>query len=397
MRRDCAPIWIDGKSQYRPLERIRLAEKDFSEDFLQATLHACPDLLPVKEFGSDFGPLVSLGREVDSIDNLFVAPSGKITLVETKLWRNPEATRQVVAQILDYATRLSSWTYQEFEERCMRALASASFNGKSLYTLIQERFPTETPPQAEFIDSVQRSLRTGRFLLLIVGDGIREGLSTLLGALHTHPQLLFTFGLVELQVFNDPKEPGKRLVVPHVVAHSTEIVRAVVRVKTTGHAEVTVEVDDTKDEEGNRSRRRTLSEEEFLDKLPSGPVVKTVRKLLASVRDLGAIVEPRSSSVSVRLNDPNGSNQMLTLFVITTAGKIYTGWLTEQLESIDSDKKIAIKWVASIADLVSGVQPRLNSPHELSRNIGVEEIEPRFDDFIERLGETIESIRDFAG
>ena len=29
-------------------------------------------------------PLVSLGREIDNIDNLFVSPNGRITLVETK-------------------------------------------------------------------------------------------------------------------------------------------------------------------------------------------------------------------------------------------------------------------------------------------------------------------------
>ncbi|MCL0034965.1 hypothetical protein M1N21_03540 [Dehalococcoidia bacterium] len=397
MRRDCAPIWIDGEARHRALERVRLGEREFSEDFLQATLQACPELLPVEEFDSDFGPLVSLGREVDSIDNLFVAPSGKITLVETKLWRNAEATRQVVAQILDYAARVSSWAYQELEEHCRRALASAPLNGKSLYTLVQERFPTEIPPESEFVDSVQRSLCTGRFLLLIVGDGIREGLSALLGALHTHPRLLFTFGLVELQVFSDPEDPGKRLVVPHVFAHSTEIVRAVVCVVTTGHAEVTVELEDPMDEEGNRSRRRTLSEGEFLDRLPSGPVARTVRKLIASARDLGAIVEPRASSVSIRLNDPKGSKQKLTLFVITTAGELYTGWLSGQLESIGSDKGIAANWVASVVNLVPGVQPGPKYPDELSRNISVEEIEPLLDDFIERLGETIEAIRSAAG
>lgn len=136
---------------------------------------------------------------------------------------------------------------------------------------------------------------------------------------------------------------------------------------------------------------------EFLDRLPSAPVARTVRKLIASARDLGAIVEPRGSSVSVRLNDPNGSKQKLTLFLITTAGELYTGWLSGQLESIGSDKGIAANWVASVANLVPGVQPSPKYPDGLSRSISVEEIEPLLDDFIERLGETIETIRSTAG
>lgn len=328
---------------------------------------------------------------------MFVAPTGKVTIVETKLWRNPEATRQVVAQILDYATRVSSWSYQEFEDRCKRAMAPAPLDGKSLYTLVRERFPDETPSESDFVDSVQKSLRTGRFLLLIVGDGIHEGLTELLSALHTHPRLLFTFGLVELQVFNDPDAPTSRLVVPHVVAHSTEVVRAVVRVETTGHADVTVELEDPNDAGENQPRRRALSEDEFFEKVPSGSISRTIRTILTSARSLGAIVQPRGGSVSVRLNDPSGTKQKLTLFVVTTAGEIYTGWLSRQLENIGSDKQIASDWIASLSSLVPGVQPGPKDPDGLSRNITAGEIEPVLDDFIERLGETIEAIRSTAG
>jgi len=392
VRRDCAPIWIDSDIHCRPLQRVRLGDREFSEDFLQATLHACPELLPVEEFDPDFSPLVSLGREVDSIDNLFVAPSGKITIVETKLWRNPEATRQVVAQILDYATRVSSWSYEEFENCCRHAIPPAPLSKKSLYALVRERFPTETPTEPEFIDSVQKSLRTGRFLLLIVGDGIREGLADLLNALHTHPRLLFTFGLVELQVFQDPQGSNKRLIVPHVLANSTEIIRAVVRVVTTGQAQVSVEFDEAKNDEGNRSRRRSLSEEEFFEKLSNSTIANTIRAILSNAIDLGATVQFGAGSVSVRLNDPNGTKQKLTLFVVTTEGELYTGWLYGQLERIGSDKEIAAKWVQSLADLVPGVQRNPNSPDALSRHIKAGEIEPVLGDFVDCLRETIEAI-----
>jgi len=87
----------------------------------QEQLHKSPSILPVEELDDSFAPLLSLGREIESIDNLFISPNGRITIVETKLFRNPEATRQVLAQILDYAKRLSSLRYEEFEKKCSSA------------------------------------------------------------------------------------------------------------------------------------------------------------------------------------------------------------------------------------------------------------------------------------
>lgn len=397
MRRDCTPTWIDGKGHIRLLQRVRLGERDFTEDFLQATLHTCPELLPVEEFDEDFGPLVSLGREVDAIDNLYVSPTGKLTIVETKLWRNPEATRQVVAQILDYATRVSSWSYEQLEQHCRSAVGSALIAGKSLYALIQEKCPATAPNEPDFIDAVQKSLRTGRFLLLIVGDGIREGIPALLDSLHAYPRLLFTFGLVELQVYKDPDEGKARLIVPNIIANTIEVVRAVVRVQTTGHADVTVEIDDTSEKEERRTGRRSLSEEEFFEKIPDGVATNTVRKLLDQARGLGAIVQPRSDSVSVRLRNPGGTRQKLSLFVITTAGNLYTGWLSDQLETIGADKTIATKWVSMVANLVPGVKPSSNDPSGLSRSISIKELEPVLDDFVECLQETITAIRTSVG
>src|SRR5690606_2210321 len=79
----------------------------------------------------------------------------------------------------------------------------------------------------EFFDAVSQTLRTGRFMLLVVGDGIHHGLENLVDALHTHPQKLFTFGLIELQVFENPAVSNGRVIVPQIVAHSVEVVRAV--------------------------------------------------------------------------------------------------------------------------------------------------------------------------
>jgi hypothetical protein len=262
---------------------------------------------------------------------------------------------------------------------------------------VKAEFPNETPGESAFHDSVQEALRTGRFLLLIVGDGIRDGLEGLLGSLHSRPGLYFTFGLVELQVFRDPDSAGNRLIVPHVLANSVEIVRAVVRVKTDGMASVSVEIDDTREQDDERRVRHTLSEEEFYEKLPDPGSAAAVRELLSRAGELGATLEPRSGSISVRLRDPGGTKQKLTLFVVTTAAQVYTGWLSSQLENVGADASIAESWLGAIERLVPGVGRSIKDPDALSRNIAIAEIEPVLDDFLDSLGETIEAIRTSVG
>ena len=59
-----------------------------------------------------------MNREVSvssgSIDNLYITIDGQICVVETKLWRNPEAHRTVIAQIISYAKALTMMSFDEF-------------------------------------------------------------------------------------------------------------------------------------------------------------------------------------------------------------------------------------------------------------------------------------------
>lgn len=80
--------------------------------------------------------------------------------------------------------------------------------------------------EASFVDAVSRNMRRGRFLLLIVGDGIREGVAAIAEFVHQHSGLQFTFGLVEMPIFECPN--GDRVVHPRVLAKTTIIERTVV-------------------------------------------------------------------------------------------------------------------------------------------------------------------------
>src|SRR5205814_3425820 len=104
-------------------ERLHLVEANdrlYDEAWLQETLRKHPDILPTAEIEPVFHPLIPIGREVTagtgSIDNLYISHRGYLVLVETKLWRNPEAKREVVAQAIDYGSSISKWNYSNLDE-----------------------------------------------------------------------------------------------------------------------------------------------------------------------------------------------------------------------------------------------------------------------------------------
>ena len=81
-----------------------------SEAYIQALIHEHPACLPIAEIDPMFSGPVPICTELNTpagpIDILLITPSGLPVLVECKLWRNPEARRDVVSQILDYAKEL---------------------------------------------------------------------------------------------------------------------------------------------------------------------------------------------------------------------------------------------------------------------------------------------------
>ena len=177
--------------------------------------------------------------------------------METKLWRNPEARREVVGQIVDYAKELSTWDV----EKLVASLAEADetkvgSTTKELYEYVRTK--SEDLQEQEFLDSLAVSLREGRVLLLIAGDGVRENVESIAEFLDRFPQLHFKLALVELLLYELKSD---LLVVPQVLTRTREIERAVVRDKprrgrTSGW---TFPPKDLRENAGERSRRLTSS------------------------------------------------------------------------------------------------------------------------------------------
>jgi hypothetical protein len=198
-----------------------------SEAAIQKLVHEHPKCLPIAEIDPIFCGAVPVCTELKTpagaIDNFMVTPSGLPVLVECKSWRNPEGRREVVGQILDYAKELSRWSSSDLQREARRRVGGT---GDPLLRLVREA--GHEVDEIDFNDALTLNLRRGRFLLLIVGDGIRERVEAIGDYLQAHAGLHFTLGLVELPIYRLPD--GRRLVVPRILAHSRVITRTVVAV-----------------------------------------------------------------------------------------------------------------------------------------------------------------------
>ena len=246
-------IFSEGEQQRRfvPLAGISARRDDpssFNESLLQELIDATPNVLPVREYLPSTTTLFSLGREVPVdlgsnngyIDNLLVTNDGYLVIVETKLYRNPEGIREVIAQTLQYGMAVGQMPVMELESRIKRGQSPALKNNESIRDCVSRQAAEQSRPAAladDFDEALERHLRRGEILLLIVSDGIHVGVERVTHWLNEQGNSSpFKFGLVELKFFTHGNE---RLVVPRNVLKTREISRHVVVVDIRPSADVT--------------------------------------------------------------------------------------------------------------------------------------------------------------
>ena len=197
-----------------------------------------------------------------SIDNLYLIPDGTICIVETKLWRNPEAHRTVLAQIIGYAKSLSALSFDEFCQAATKEKAESAVS--SFFIKIKSRYKDFN--QEELQSKITESLTNGRFLLLIVGDKIFPEVVLLKEAIGSAPNLEFNIHLIELRFYSLEKNPDQLLVIPQLVGRTVEKVRAVVKIR---YEQKRPEIDVTSIESSDVSKTGKTTKKEFLSSMPS--------------------------------------------------------------------------------------------------------------------------------
>ena len=214
-----------GEGSHEILRRVPLGASvsagGMDEASLRNLLFDCPDALPIASIDAAYAHPVAVCRELWTpagyVDAVYANPLGRLVLAEFKLWRNPQARREVVGQILDYAKEFASWSYEDLQREVSRSLGR---KGNVLYELVRRQAPGLE--EADFVDSVSRHLARGEFLLLIVGDGIREGVEHIVDFVQRHSGLHFSLALVEAALYRDTSE--RIIVQPRCLAR-TEVVR----------------------------------------------------------------------------------------------------------------------------------------------------------------------------
>lgn len=329
----------------------------YDEAWLQRLIMRHPSLLPVDQIEPAFNTLVPICVELPMVsgflDNLLVTPAGDLALVECKLWRNPEARREVIAQIIDYAKEISAWSYEKLQDAIRRTRpldASEEHTTRSLYELVSARGETD---EAQFHHAVSRNLKLGRFLLLIVGDGIREGMDAMAEFLQQHAGFHFTLGFVEIALF---EAHGGYIAQPRILAKTTNINRGIV---TLEQGQVVIKPSSAGPEPSdNGGRRTTITQERYFEQLEKECHPGVAQRLNAFVDDISKYnVSPEFGADSMLLKWRFFDGRNWNLASVTNRGQVWTDFLGQQTNSaglLDVYKQ----YLARLADLVPGAVVR---------------------------------------
>jgi hypothetical protein len=346
-------------SSAKKLTRIHFSKNasettSYDEAWLQRLIMHQPSLLPVDQIEPAFANLIPVCIELPTpsgyLDNLLITPLGDLALVECKLWRNPEARREVVGQVIDYAKDLSAWSYEKLQDAISRTKPFGEKDEKPILSLYERAVGRSESDEPSFIDSVSRNLRRGRFLLLIIGDGIREGVESITEFLQQYAGLHFTLAIVELALFELPT--GGYIAQPRVLARTTNIDRGIVRVDGEGRVSIGP-ANTTATQPSTPGSRMTITKERYIEKLEARfpDISQRLNRFIDKLEHYDVLPEFGTDSMILRWRPDDTTSW--NLGQISTGGGVFTDHFSHQANSaglLDAAKR----YLAAIASLTPG-------------------------------------------
>jgi hypothetical protein len=389
-----SPILVRKDASGESLRPIGDRETVYDEAWLQELLRRHPEVLPVAEIEPVFHPLIPIGREVGTetgaIDNLFISPRGYVVLVETKLWRNPQAKREVVGQAIDYGSALSKWSYSRLDEAVKAYVENYEKADLDLMGWVEENHGPVEGGQVYFEETVAKNLRLGRFLTLIVGDRIRRSVIEMLNYVNKYPNLANDVALVELSCYRWKRDSDwPLLVVPSVVARTEIIERSVIQVTVKQDGTHQVDVRQEKAEKEDKGRKRvTLTEEAFWELLmeQAPECYEDIRHIIEEFRATdGITIDPTTAGVAARFQVPDTSEQV-TVFFVYTSGElcVWPDTLRNQLSRAGIDPELVRRY----SDRTRSILKMPRNRKEFSRSVAeldLKELISAVHEFIEEV------------
>ena len=327
------PAFVIPGVSVQSLERLEKVHKTFDERFLQELLVGHPELLPVNELRDDVGGLLCIGREVavgsGVIDNLYLSTAGYPVIVETKLWRNPQARREVLSQTLDYIKEVVQKDFEWFAQQWKFFNEQRGEAGSLLGRL--NELADEEIDESFFVDRVNRALLRGDVLAMIVGDGIETRLQELVAHLcKDSAHLRYSLALVELACYKfDKQDADGLMVVPRIVQQVEPVQRAYVRVDFADGLEkqltvtpvVVPEAVEVKPSRGN------LNEEDFLKAIEESAGRNCRDQIAQFYNDLAQSfhleLEFKAAALMLKVPHPEGDGLGVSVLALEKHGLIY--------------------------------------------------------------------------
>lgn len=212
-------------------------------DILQNELESTDVVINAREFSVKSG----------SIDNLYITRGADIVIVETKLYKNPEATRQVVAQLVDYIKAIVLDGSESFYESLSHA--------KGQITIEEGVLESDY-----FVSALMKNVEKGNFRGVVLGDDIHPNLLGLVSSIQSAPHLAFSIYLVRLESY---QLEDFVILNPYIVEKTSELERSILSIEidvTTGKTTVDSQPPAKGDKGSNKPK---LSWSEFIDAVPA--------------------------------------------------------------------------------------------------------------------------------
>jgi hypothetical protein len=217
--------------------------------------------LIIREFCTSRGP----------IDILIITENADILLIETKLYRNPESHRTVVAQAIDYV--------KAFSDTDIEALKTKFLSSK--YTdagLVNNLFGKEG-----FCIALKKNIRNGYFKVLIIGDKIHSNVLGMVESIDSAPHLAFTIYLVEL--LPTRYDDNHIILKPKILENTVEIERSVIRLEVDLCKE-TYKVESSTPVKDSKGSRPIINEEQYINSLTNPSFAEPIKEFWKKWRAL---------------------------------------------------------------------------------------------------------------
>jgi hypothetical protein len=222
-----------------------------SENELQKMLFENPEIfLSIPELEIDSSKIFLIAREysVSSgyIDLLVINEHADIIIVETKLFRNPESSRKVIAQVIDYIKTFAQISIDELISQ--------------LDSIKDKQVDEDLKNDDRFLAVLKKNIEKGNITGIILGDDINSNLLEMVSSIQSAPHLAFSIVLISLETV---KKDQVIILNPTLLSRTNEIERSVINISIDINEKTAKVIAQTPERKGKGSKP-IISWEEFL-------------------------------------------------------------------------------------------------------------------------------------